>query len=82
MWIKYKLHLRFRHLFISAAVATLNGVNRLRLKWLNAHNPTFATGAICTEKRDMRIVPELDSENLLSRKKCLVQFAALFDFVG
>jgi hypothetical protein len=81
MRIKDKLQLRFEHLFISAAVATLNGVNRLWLNRSNAHNPALTTNTICADKGDVRVMPELDSENPLTREKGVVQLAALLDFV-
>ncbi|THJ11997.1 MAG: hypothetical protein CAF43_004840 [Nitrospira sp. CG24C] len=81
MRINDKLQLRFEHLFITAAVATLNGVNRLWLNRSNAHNPALTANTICADKCDLRVVPELDSENPLSGKKGAVQLAALLDFV-
>ena len=81
MRVKDKLQFRFEHVFISATVATLDSVNRLRFGWSNAYNPSLATDAICTDKSDVRVVPELDSENPLARKKGVVQLAAPLGFV-
>ncbi len=77
MRIKDKLQFRFEHFFISAAVATLDGENRLRLNRSNGHNPALVADTISPDKGDPRVVPELGSKNLLSREKIPVQTAAL-----
>ena len=54
MRIEDELDFRFEHFFISAAVAKLNGVNRLRLSWSNAHNPALAADAINIHEGNLR----------------------------
>jgi hypothetical protein len=76
MRIEDKLQLRFDHLLISTCVATLNSINRLWLNRSNAHNPALRANPIFADKGDVRVVPELDSKNLLSREKRVVQAAA------
>src|SRR5215831_20148323 len=81
MRVKDKLHLRFNDFFISAAIATLNGINRLRLKWFNAHNPALTATMLGIDKRDVRVVSELNSENLFSRTESVIQIAEPLHFL-
>src|SRR5436190_11376992 len=80
MRIKNKLQFRFEHLFISATIATFDGVNRLWLNWSNSHNPALRPNTIFVHKGDLRVVPKLDSKNLLSCEKRVVQAAKFLDF--
>ena len=61
--------IRFEHFFVSTTIATFDCVKWFGLKWTYAHDPSLKSDFVSIYTSHVRIVPKLDTGNLLARKK-------------